>query len=192
MPAAEPVAPLARLSVSLPGALLAQLDAMVGARALPNRSQLIAELIRHELAGQGEAHGTAPLAGTITLIYRSAGGRVRDALARAQSAFVKEVISSQHVFLEGDQSLEVLLVQGPAPRLLQLCDALRKIRGVLQTKLVTTTALLPPLHARARTPGRPGRTAPARLRLGAAAVPRRVGQKPRSTTARLRAAKEGS
>jgi len=56
------------------------------------------------------------------------------------------VISSQHVFLEQDQSLEVLLVQGPAVRLKQLCDALRTIRGVQQLQLVTTTALLPPLH----------------------------------------------
>jgi CopG family nickel-responsive transcriptional regulator len=42
--------------------------------------------------------------------------------------------------------LEVLLVQGPAVRLKQLCDALRAIRGVQQLQLVTTTALLPPLH----------------------------------------------
>jgi CopG family transcriptional regulator, nickel-responsive regulator len=37
-------------------------------------------------------------------------------------------------------------VQGPAVRLKQLCDALRTIRGVQQLQLVTTTALLPPLH----------------------------------------------
>jgi CopG family nickel-responsive transcriptional regulator len=153
MSRADPGVQLARLSVSLPGALLAQLDAMVEERALPNRSQLIAELIRHELAEHSGSHGGGALAGTVTLIYRADGGRVRHALARAQSAFVKEVISSQHVFLEGDQSLEVLLVQGPAQRLLRLCDALRKIRGVLQTKLVTTTALLPPLHARSAARG---------------------------------------
>ena len=35
---------LARLSVSLPAGLLARLDAMVEARGLPNRSQMIAEL----------------------------------------------------------------------------------------------------------------------------------------------------
>jgi len=144
---------LARLSISLPGALLMQLDAMVGKRALPNRSQVIAELIRHELAELREHRGGSALAGTITLIYRADRGRVRQALARAQSSFVKEVISSQHVFLENDQSLEVLLVQGPAQRLQQLCDSLRKIRGVLQTKLVTTTALLPPLHARVKARG---------------------------------------
>ena len=36
---------LARLSVSLPGELLGQLDAMVAERSLPSRSQMIAELI---------------------------------------------------------------------------------------------------------------------------------------------------
>jgi CopG family transcriptional regulator, nickel-responsive regulator len=138
---------LARLSVSLPGELLAQLDAMVAERGLPSRSQMIAELIRHELAEHHETREGAVLAGAVTLIYRAESGRVRQALAQAQQAYLKEVISSQHVFLEDDQSLEVMLVQGPSERLQSLCDELRRIRGVQQIKLVTTTALLPPLHA---------------------------------------------
>ena len=143
----DPTPFLARLSVSLRGELLAQLDAMVAERGLPSRSQMIAELIRHELALHSEGQEGAVLAGAVTLIYRADRGRVRQALAQAQGAFVKEVISSQHVFLEDDQSLEVLLVQGPSERLQALCDELRRVRGVQQIKLVTTTALLPPLHA---------------------------------------------
>ena len=143
---AEPTS-LARLSMSLPAELFRQLDVMVVERGLPSRSQLIAELIRHALA-EHEAL-TRPedmLAGTITLVYRGDRGRVRQQLGQTQSEYLKEVISSQHVFLEDDQSLEVLLVQGPAVRLKALCDALRGIRGVRQLQLVTTTALLPPLH----------------------------------------------
>lgn len=138
---------LARLSMSLPAELFHQLDMMVEERGLPSRSQLIAELIRHALA-EHEAL-TRPedmLAGTITLVYRGNRGRVRQQLSETQTDYLKEVISSQHVFLEDDQSLEVLLVQGPATRLKELCDALRSIRGVQQLQLVTTTALLPPLH----------------------------------------------
>ncbi len=138
---------LARLSMSLPAELFRQLDMMVEERGLPSRSQLIAELIRHALA-EHEAL-TRPedmLAGTVTIVYTGGGGRVRQQLAETQAAYLKEVISSQHVFLEEDQSLEVLLVQGPAVRLKQLCDALRTIRGVQQLQLVTTTALLPPLY----------------------------------------------
>lgn len=137
---------LARLSVSLPSELLTQLDAMVAERGLPSRSQMIAELIRHELAEHSEGIADSVLAGAITLIYRAERGRVRQSLANTQTAYLKEIISSQHVFLEEDQSMEVLLVQGPTARLQQLCDDLRKTRGVQQIKLVTTTALLPPLH----------------------------------------------
>ena len=150
---------LARLSVSLPADLLARLDAMIAARGLPNRSQTISELIRHELADHSGTQDDSVIAGTITLIYRAESGRVRHALAQTQLTYLKEVISSQHVFLEDDQSLEVLLVQGPPGRLRGLCDALRKIRGVQQIKLVVTTALLPPLHAHGETeaPAKPAR-----------------------------------
>jgi len=152
---------LARLSVSLPTELLAQLDAMIAERGLPNRSQTISELIRHEIADHNENQVGSVLAGTITLIYRAESGRVRHALAQTQQTYLKEVISSQHVFLEEDQSLEVLLVQGPAERLRSLCDELRKIRGVQQIKLVTTTALLPPLHAHGAEPENQPRVAKA-------------------------------
>jgi CopG family nickel-responsive transcriptional regulator len=137
---------LARLSVSLPAELLNQLDAMVAERDLPSRSSMIAELIRHELAEHSMTMADTVMAGTVTLIYRAENGRVRQAIAQTQLVYLKEVISSQHVFLEDDQSLEVLLVQGPPERLQKLCDDLRRVRGVQQIKLVTTTALLPPLH----------------------------------------------
>jgi len=138
---------LARLSISLPMDLLERLDGMIAERGLANRSQVISEMIRSELSEHSKTKGGAVIAGTVTLTYKAESGRVRHALAQTQSAYLKEVISSQHVFLEDDQSLEVLLVQGPSERLQGLCNDLRKIRGVQQIKLVATTALLPPLHA---------------------------------------------
>ncbi len=143
----SPVSHLARLSVSLPAELFEQLDTMVGERGLASRSQMIAELIRHELTRHHRERLGGTLAGTITLVYRADSGRVRQAVAIAQLAYVTEIISAQNVFLEDDQCLEVLLVQGPTARLQKLCDDLRRVRGVQQITLVTTTALLPPLHA---------------------------------------------
>src|SRR3989344_1428779 len=138
---------VARLSMSLPSELFRQLDMMVEERGLPSRSQLIAELIRHALAAhEATTRPDEMLAGTLTIVYRGDRGRVRHQLAQTQAEYLKEVISSQHVFLEDDQWLEGLLVQGPAARLNELCDALRRVRGVHQLQLVTTTALLPPLY----------------------------------------------
>ena len=146
----DPAQPsLVRLSVSLPADLFAQLDAMVAERAVTNRSQMIAELIRNALVEHyAQERPETVLAGTITLVYRAESGRIRQALAQVQTGYIDEIISSQHIFLEEDQSMEVLLIQGTASRLQQLCDAMRKIRGVQQIRLVTTTALLPPLSAK--------------------------------------------
>ncbi len=133
--------------MSLPAKVFEELDAMIRERGLPSRSSLISELIRKALAEYAEENRPdALLAGTITLVYRADNGAMRHRIAQKQREFLKEVISSQHVFLEHDQSLEVLLVQGPPARLRQLCDELRGLRGVQQVKLITTTALLPPLH----------------------------------------------
>lgn len=139
---------LVRLSISLPAELSADLDAMVAERTLANRSQVIAELIRNAIAEHSaRERPETVLAGTITLIYRAESGRIRQTLAKVQTGFIAEIISAQHIFLEDDQSLEVLLVQGSVLRLHNLCDAMRKIRGVQQIRLVTTTALLPPLSS---------------------------------------------
>jgi CopG family nickel-responsive transcriptional regulator len=147
-----PVAGLARLSMSLPASLMHKLDVMLQERQLASRSQLIAELISHAVAEhEALTHPDALFAGTITLVYRADRGRVRQQLNQIESEYIKEVISVQHVFLEDDQSLEVLLVQGPALRLRALSDALRAVRGVAQLELVTTTALLPPLHEQGET-----------------------------------------
>lgn len=149
----DPASSLVRLSISLPAELFNELDAMVAEREVGNRSQMIAELIRKELAEHNARERPETLlAGTITLIYRADSGRVRQALAQVQTSYIPEIISSQHIFLEDDQSLEVLLVQGTALHLQTLCDALRKIRGVQQIRLVTTTALLPPLSSKEPRP----------------------------------------
>lgn len=140
---------LVRLSISLPAELFSELDVMVAERAVANRSQMIGELIRAELAEHSaRERPNSVLAGTITLVYRAESGKVRMGLAQVQLGYVAEIISSQHIFLENDQAMEVLLVQGTAERLHALRDALRQTRGVQQCSLVTTTALLPPLSAK--------------------------------------------
>jgi ABC-type nitrate/sulfonate/bicarbonate transport system ATPase subunit/metal-responsive CopG/Arc/MetJ family transcriptional regulator len=118
------LANLARLSMSL-AELFRQLDMMVEERGLPSRSQLIAELIRHALAEHEALTRPTRCSPARSRWSIAAIGRVRHQLAQTQADYLKEVISSQHVFLEDDQSLEVLLVQGPAVRLKALCDALR-------------------------------------------------------------------
>ena len=135
-----------RFSVSLPADLLDELDQTVRGRRLPSRSRAIAEMIRQGLVEQAGNHGRRIVAGTITLVYGNRRDPIRMQLARIQARYLKEVISSQHVFLESEHSLEVLLVQGPGTRLHALADELRGVRGVKQVRVALTATVLPPLH----------------------------------------------
>lgn len=145
MPVASP--PISRFSISLPGDLLDRLDALVAKRKLPSRSQVLAELIRGALVENELAtDASRVVAGTITLVYTNRRNTLRHRLGVIQRRYVKEVISSQHVFLESDHSLEVMLVQGPGHRLRKLADELRSIKGVEQVRIIITQSLMPPLH----------------------------------------------
>jgi CopG family nickel-responsive transcriptional regulator len=139
-------APVTRFSISLPPDLLDQLDELVSRQKAPSRSQAIAAMIRQGLVEHATQFGRGVVAGTITLVYGNRREAIRNQLARIQARYLKEVISSQHVFLEDDHSLEVLLVQGPGDRLTSLADELRGVKNVKQVKLALTTTVLPPLH----------------------------------------------
>lgn len=136
---------LTRFSVSLPRGLLMGLDTMVAQRGLPSRSHAVAEMIRQQLADHSQRLGDRVVAGTLTVVYRASRGRIRNELAAVQRRYLKETISSQHVFLEHDHSLEVLLVQGPGKRLQSLSNAIAAVKGVQQVRLSVTAERLPPL-----------------------------------------------
>lgn len=138
--------PVTRLTISLPPDLLDELDGMIARRRLPSRSQAIAEMIQQGLLEHASELGTQVVAGTVTLVYGNRREAIRNQLARIQSRYLKEVISSQHVFLEESHSLEVLLVQGPGKVLKRLADELSGVKGVKQVKVALTTTILPPLH----------------------------------------------
>jgi CopG family nickel-responsive transcriptional regulator len=137
------------MSVSLPAPLLRQLDEVVEKQGGGNRSQAVAEMIRHYVLDHEDQGDHQVMAGMITAFYANDRGWLRGRLQDIQHRYLKEVISSHHTFLEGDQSLEALLVQGPGERLRALADEMAACKGVHTVKLAITASLLPPLHGSA-------------------------------------------
>ena len=137
---------VSRISVSLPEPLLLELDRMVQERGFESRSQAIAEMIHHQLAEHKEERGEEIMAGTINLVYDHSSPGLHKQLSDLQHKCVYEVISSLNVNLMHSQTLEVVLVQGPANKLKMLADKMIACRGIISGKLLMSTAILPQVH----------------------------------------------
>ena len=137
---------VSRISVSLPEALLGQLDRMVVRRGFDSRSQAIAEMINQQLVEHKQQLGEEIMAGTITLVYDHSTPGLQKQLADLQHQYLSEVISSLHVHLMHAHTMEVILVQGPAARLQFIADQMVTSRGVITGRLQLTTAIIPPVH----------------------------------------------
>ena len=138
--------PVARISVSMPEDLLAELDGMVAARGFESRSQAISEMINLQLLEHKRQLGDEVMVGTITLLYDRSVRGLQKELADLQCDHIDEVISSLHVHLMGQQMMEVILVQGPATRLQSIANRMTTLRGVVTGRLQRMAATMPPLH----------------------------------------------
>ncbi|HEY9050224.1 MAG TPA: nickel-responsive transcriptional regulator NikR [Gammaproteobacteria bacterium] len=137
---------VSRISVSLPESLLIDLDQMVNERGFESRSHAISSMIHRQLMDHRHEHGNEIMAGTINLVYKHRTPGLQKQLSDLQHEYIDEVISSLHINLMHAQTLEVILVQGPAQRLKEIAHKLESCRGVISGKLQMSTALLPPVH----------------------------------------------
>ena len=135
-----------RISISLSEQLLKEMDALVEQRGFESRSQAMASMIQHQVTEHRCEFGEEIMAGTINLVYDHSTHGLQKQLADIQHEHVTEVISSLHVNLMKNQTMEVILVQGPASKLKQIADKMTSSRGVITGNLQMSTAILPQVH----------------------------------------------
>lgn len=128
-----------RFSVSLPSALLRQLDKMSGQKGYHNRSQAIADMIRSHLVEHQQRFGNEDIAGTITLVYDHHKPHLQATLTDIQHEHHDVILSTVHVHLDHHNCLEVLLVRGKAELIRKIADELTSAKGVKHGKLTVTT-----------------------------------------------------
>jgi CopG family nickel-responsive transcriptional regulator len=137
---------VSRISMSLPETLLNDLDDMVRARGFDSRSQAIGDMLYRTLVEYKHEVGDEVMVGVVTLFYDNSVPGLQKSLADLQVRHIDEVISSLHVHLMHDQTMEVLLVQGPGHKLQTIADEMISRRGVLSGKINLIAALIPQLH----------------------------------------------
>jgi CopG family nickel-responsive transcriptional regulator len=138
--------PVSRISVSMSQDLLLELDEMIGSRGYESRSQAISDMVNQQLIEHKRQLGNEVMAGTVTIFYDRATRGLQKRISDLQYKNIDEVISSLHVHLSEEKMMEVILVQGPAPKLQAITDALAALKGVVSARLQLMAAVIPPLH----------------------------------------------
>jgi CopG family nickel-responsive transcriptional regulator len=138
--------PVSRISISLPEKLLAELESMVADRDFASRSQAINDMLHKSLLEHRRQLGDDVMVGIVTLYYKNAVPGLQKEIATLQARHIDEVISSLHIHLAHNQTMEVILVQGPARKLQEIADQMTTRRGVISGSMQLIAALIPPLH----------------------------------------------
>ena len=138
--------PVSRISISLPEELLTELDEMVHSRGFSSRSHAVNDMLHQFLVEHKRERGNDVMVGIITLFYDNSISGLQKQLADLQIKHIDEVISSLHVHLVHNQTMEVILVQGPARKLQEITDEMTTKRGIISGRMQLTAAVIPPLH----------------------------------------------
>jgi CopG family nickel-responsive transcriptional regulator len=136
--------------MSLPEELLRELDRMVAQRGFESRSQAISDMLHQFVVEHKRERGDDVMVGTVTLFYDHATPGVQKQLAELQVRHIAEVVSSLHVHLMNNQTMEVILVQGPVKTLQRIADQMISRRGVISGRMHLAAALIPQLHPYSR------------------------------------------
>ena len=125
---------LARTALAIDRDLLEKFDAWMDAHGYTNRSEAVRDLIRAALVEQEWSQPTAQVVAVLAIIYGHADSVARE-LTHLQHEDHRCVMCSQHVHLDHDRCLEVILLRGRAGQLRRVADAIITKRGVRAGKL---------------------------------------------------------
>ena len=131
-------ASVSRFGVSLEPELLSQLDRIVRSNNYANRSQAIRSLVRDNLVKQEWLTGRE-VAGTITLVYDHHKPNLLSRLTAAQHKHHHLIISTQHIHLDHNNCMEIVVIRGKPSEAQQLLGAIKGIKGIKFSALSTAT-----------------------------------------------------
>ncbi len=129
---------LTRFSVSLEKELLAKFDRQISSDQYPTRSKAIGDLIRNSLIRKQWTEGKK-VAGAIILVYDHHKKDLTNKLTHVQHDFHHLIISTQHIHLDHDNCLEIVVVKGKPRDVQALAGRLKTTKGVKHGSLAMAT-----------------------------------------------------
>ena len=135
-----PMSEIVRFSVSLEADLLEQFDHYCKEQQFATRSEAIRQLLHNTLTAHAWESDWQDAAGTLTLVYDHHRSQLRRHLTQVQHDHVDLVVSTLHAHLTHNLCLEVIVLRGPARRLLEIASRLRGLKGIAKGELVMASA----------------------------------------------------
>jgi len=128
-----------RFGVSIENGLLEKFDSYISSNNYRNRSEALRDLIRKELVHEQWTKTGEEVAGAIVMVYDHHRHDVVGKLLDIQHDYSNTIISTQHVHLDHDNCLEIIVVKGRMDRIDKLSSKLKSIKGVKHASLSRST-----------------------------------------------------
>lgn len=129
---------LSRFSASVERSILERFDSQIKAKGYPTRSKAISDLIRSSLVEE-EWKSSGEIVAAIILVYDHHRGGLAGRLTGIQHEYYDLIVSSQHVHLDHDNCLEIIVVRGKAARVEALSNKLKATKGVKYASLAAAS-----------------------------------------------------
>ncbi|TFH16909.1 MAG: nickel-responsive transcriptional regulator NikR [Lentisphaerales bacterium] len=129
---------LTRFSVSLDEGLLERFDRQIEREGYPTRSKAIADLMGTALV-QREWKAGGEVAAGIVMVYDHHKRDLVNKLTSIQHDYHHLIISSQHIHLDHDHCLEMVVVRGDSRQVETLARRLKSTKGVKHSAIAAAT-----------------------------------------------------
>ena len=127
-----------RFGVSLEKELLGRFDRLIQKKKYTNRSEAIRDLIRKDLIKK-EWQENREVAGAITLVYNPHKRELLNKLMDIQHDYHDNILSSQHIHLDENNCLEIIVIKGKPRRIQELYGELKSAKGVKHADFTAST-----------------------------------------------------
>lgn len=130
---------LVRFGISLEKELLERFDNYIKKQNYNQRSEAIRDLVRSELVKEEWGDGKKQVAGAISLVYDHHKRELVNQLMNIQHDYHENIVSTQHVHLDHNNCLEVIVVKGKSSDAEGLYKKLKTLKGIKHTTVSRAT-----------------------------------------------------
>lgn len=118
-----------RFGVSMQADLLRDFDLYIKGKGYPTRSKAIEDIVRDELKKESLVSGRTGM-GAVVLVYDHHKREVVARLTDIQHDYSSLVVCNQHVHLDHDNCMEIIVIRGSQKEMQKFTDKMKSQKGV--------------------------------------------------------------